>query len=120
MDVERENEDDSDAVNGMGFWGLLLVDEDDSPFNSISILIDNPWGLELTEVGEAVDGVIPLVDDVGSGSFNVDKELVADRSDEVFSNGVEVEGILAVEFPIVSLSNIILLIDIFDNDFDTS
>ena len=43
MDVERENEDDSDAVNGMGFWGLAVnEDDDDSPFNSISILIDNP------------------------------------------------------------------------------
>jgi len=78
--------------------------------------------LELTEVGEAVDGVIPLDDDVGfSGRFNVDEELAADCRDEVFSNGVPAEGMVAVVvFPIVFLSNIILLIDIFDNDFDTS
>jgi len=78
--------------------------------------------LELTDVGDAVDAVIPLADDgVGSGRFNVDEELAADCRDEVFSNGVPAEGMVAVLlFPIVFLSNIILLIDIFDNDFDTS
>ena len=97
------------------------MDDDDSPFNSISILIDNPWGFELTDVGEAVDGVMPLDDDVCSGRFNGDEELVADCRDEVFSNGVVLEeGMVAVLFPIVFLSNIILLIDILDKDFDTS